>query len=261
MNPAITVPLDKNLEKRLFNFMNQDKISHFYAIHDLRYSREKTSAWVTLLKGSILGYMIEFDKRILYMRGNEECTIPLLRNTNLVTPLFNVEPQHLPSVKRLYKPIAPADKTTIGKITTFMTMRTTRESFKPIIKHDVRALKKEDTKAVAELMNRDVQTALGFLSGFAFGVFQGDKMVSLAASPESLDDLAILRGVFTAPEERNKGYSTSACSALVERLLKDGKDVFLYVSKDNPAAIRVYEKIGFEETGHVFLGFEAKKKD
>jgi predicted GNAT family acetyltransferase len=36
--------------------------------------------------------------------------------------------------------------------------------------------------------------------------------------------------------------------------------VFLYVSKDNPATIKVYRKIGFKETGHIFLGLKAKKR-
>jgi predicted GNAT family acetyltransferase len=73
-----------------------------------------------------------------------------------------------------------------------------------------------------------------------------------------LEDLAIVRGVHTAAEERNKGYSSSVCSVLVQQLLRQGRDVILFVSKDNPAAIRVYSKIGFKETGRVSLAFKAR---
>jgi len=93
-----------------------------------------------------------------------------------------------------------------------------------------------------------------------FGVFEGGRLISYAASPDMLEDLAIVRGVYTSPERRNKGYSKSVCSVLVERLIREGRDVFLYVSKDNAAAIRVYTEIGFRPTGHVFLGFWAERK-
>lgn len=33
----------------------------------------------------------------------------------------------------------------------------------------------------------------------------------------------------------------------------------LWVDKDNVPARKVYEKIGFEETEHVLLGFKAKR--
>jgi len=36
--------------------------------------------------------------------------------------------------------------------------------------------------------------------------------------------------------------------------------VFLYVSRDNPAAIKVYTKTGFKKTGHKYLGFYSEEK-
>jgi predicted GNAT family acetyltransferase len=99
------------------------------------------------------------------------------------------------------------------------------------------------------------------VKGFAYGTFKRGRLVSYAASPEFLEDLAIVRGVSTAPDERGKGYSKSVCSALVKRLLDEGKEVMLYVSRDNAAALNVYREIGFKETGHRFLGFTARRKD
>jgi len=244
----------------LFEFMNQDKISHFFAIYDLQHHREKTLVWVALSNNTIVGYMMEYNKRILYMRGRG-CATSLLRNSNLTTPMFNVEHQHFPAVNDLYEPIEPADKTTIGQVTNFTLMKTTPESSTSIIQHTVQELEKEDAQELANLLGTELPNiALDLLKGFAFGIFKGDNLISVAASPNVLEDLAIIRGVYTAPEERNKGYATSACSALVKRLHQEGKDIFLYVSKDNSAAIRVYRKIGFKESGHIFLGFTAKRK-
>jgi len=256
-----TVPLNPNVQKRLFEFMNQDRISHFFSIYDLQHLREKTLTWVALSNNKVVGYMSEYEKRILTIRGRKECTISLLRNSDLTTPLFNIEPKHLSAVNKLFEPIEPADKMTRGLITTFITMKATPESFTPILQHKVQELKEENAQALGELFGSEPQRTMDLLKDFAFGIFKSNKLVSFAASPDMVEDLAIIRGVQTTPEERSKGYATSACSALVQRLHKQGKEGFLYVSKDNPAAIKVYKKIGFKETGHVFLGFTAKRKE
>jgi len=256
-----TVALDQRLKKCLLEFMSRDRVSHFYAIYDLQYLRDKTLAWVVLSEDQVIGYLLEYDKRILYMRGARGCEIPLLQNSGLTEALFNIETHHLPSVKSLFGLVEPADKITKGQVTTFVTMKATHQSFRPVIRHKVRELKKDNAPALADLLGIKPEQALGFFSGYAFGLFKGKKLVSYAASPETVEDLAIIRGVFTAPRERNRGYSQSVCSALVKRILDEGKDVMLYVSKDNPPAIKVYRKMGFEKTGHLFFGFTARRKD
>jgi len=262
MKALATSPLDKHLESRLFEFMNRDRIRHFYALYDLEHHKAKTMAWTALSNDNdnIVGYLVEYDKRILFMRGNEKSAVPLLKNSDLTSAVFNIEPHHLSAIKRLHEPTEPADKMTKGLITTFKTMKTTPKGFKPIVKHPVQELNQKNVTELANLLGTEPQTALGFFTGLALGAFQGGKLVSFAASPEMLNDLAIIRGVQTVPTERGKGYATSVCSALVQRLVQEGRDVMLYVSKDNPAAIKVYRKIGFRETGHLFLGFAAKRK-
>lgn len=256
-----TVPLRKSAKKRLLEFMSHDRIAHFYAVYDILHLPERTQTWTALLNDQVVGYLIEFDKRILYMRGSAEVATPLLRNSNVSAALFNIEPQHLTAVKRMFTISAPADKMTDGKITAFTPLMATVKSFRPVKKHRLKELSKKDAQILAGLLNTDAQTSLDLLSDYAFGAFKNGRLVSYAASPEVLDDLAIIRGVFTSPEERNKGYSKTVCSALVERLLDDGKDVFLYVSKDNAAALSVYREIGFKPTGHVFLGFWAQRRN
>jgi hypothetical protein len=254
-----TVPLNENIENCLFAFMNNDRISHFYDIYDLTHLKGKTRAWVALLDNKLVGYMFEYDRRIITMRGNEDCITPLLQYTDLTTPIFNIEPQHLAAVTKLFEPTKPPDKMTKGKITTFLTMKTTPNTLPPVIKHNVRKLTKEDAQALAELLGADIQRAHDMLRGIGYGIFKGNKLVASAASPEILGDLAIIRGVHTAVEERNKEYATSVCSALVQELNEQGKDVILYVSKDNPPALKVYKKIGFKPTGHKFLSFVAQR--
>jgi len=253
--------LSKKHEKPLLEFMNRDRISHFFSIYDLQYDRGKTRVWLALLSDKTVGYLLEYDRRILCVRGPENCAAPLLRKTRLAEAILNVEVRQLPAVERFYEPVEPADKMTVGKITTFVVMKATSSSFRPVLRHEIRELKNESVAELAGLLGAGQELALDLLRGFAFGLYESEKLVSYAASPEFLEDLAIVRGVFTAPDKRGKGYSKVVCSALVSKLLGEGKEVMLYVSKDNAAALSVYRSLGFRETGHRFLGFTARRKD
>ena len=260
MKAIQVVPLNRNNKKRLLDFMSTDRTAHFYAVYDILHLPERTQAWIALSDNNVIGYLIDFDKRILYMRGNAAAAGPLLGKPVLTTALFNIEPEHLSAVRTMFTVSAPADKITVGKVTSLTPMMVTMKSFRPVVKHQVQPLSKGDAEVLAGLLGTDIQTAKDLLRGIAFGVFEGGKLVSYAASPEILEDLAIVRGVFTSPEYRNRGLSKSVCSFLAERLLSEGRDVFLYVSKNNAAAISVYSGIGFQPTGHVFLSFWAQRK-
>jgi GNAT superfamily N-acetyltransferase len=253
--------LTKRQEKRLLEFLDRDRISHFFSIYDLQHYRGKTRVWLALLAEKIAGYLLEYDKRILCLRGSKNCVAPLLRKTRLTQAILNIEAQQLPTVKRFYEPTEPADKMTVGKISTFVVMKAVRSSFRPVLLHEVRELKNESAAELAGLLGVDQELALDLLGGFAFGLYESEKLVSYAASPEILEDLAIVRGVFTAPDKRGKGYSKAVCSALVSRLFDEGEEAILYVSKDNAAALSVYRSLGFMETGHRFLGFIARRRN
>jgi len=261
VTPITTTVLGSNNENQLIEFMNRDRLSNFFTFYDLKHMRDKTKTWIALSNNKIVGYLLEYDNRVLQLRGQRRSAIPLVKNLDLTTPLFNIEPKHLSAIRGLYKPTEPADSTTVGLMTTFIVMKTTPQTFTPIIRHRVQELKKENARELGELFGAEPERTLDLLKGVAFGIFEDKRLVSCAASPDILEDLAIIRGVKTVPDERNKGYSTSVCSALVRRMHQLGKETFLYVSKDNSAALKVYRKIGFRETGHAFFSFLARRKN
>jgi GNAT superfamily N-acetyltransferase len=254
------LPIERRLEKPLLGFLNRDRISHFFGIYDLEHFRDRTAVWLALSANDILGYLLEYNRNILCLRGPGHC-VPLLRKSNLSEAMLNIEPHQLPAVKELFEPIGPADKATVGKITTFIVMKTTCDTFKPAMLPRVRELKTDSATEIAGLLSINFEQALDSLTGVAFGLYEGERLVSYAASPEILEDLAIVRGVFTAPDRRGKGYSKAVCSALVSWLLGEGKEAMLYVSEDNAAALSVYRSLGFRETGHRFLGFTARRRN
>jgi RimJ/RimL family protein N-acetyltransferase len=67
--------------------------------------------------------------------------------------------------------------------------------------------------------------------------------------PEN-EDVLQLGGVFTHPEQRQRGYATRAISSLCAQLLERKAAVCLFCDEANTGARRVYERIGFEVIDH-----------
>jgi ribosomal protein S18 acetylase RimI-like enzyme len=259
INPLIVKPLDKSLEKSLFEYMNQDRIRHFWGIYDLQHMKEKVRTRVALTGEDLSGYLMEINGRIIHIRGIADCALPLLESTALREPLFNIEPAHLYGAKALYRNFKPTESTSKGKITTYLSMKVNRHEFKPVRIKDVRAVNKEESEAVGSLLARPDRVQ-DLIKGLSYGLFERGQLVAFAAAPEMLEDLAIIRGVYTMPRFRGKGYATRVCSAVISRLTEQGREVILYVSEENHPAISAYRKLGFRETGHVFLSFTAERK-
>ena len=84
--------------------------------------------------------------------------------------------------------------------------------------------------------------------GVFYGVFEGERLVSVAGTHivSESERIAALGNVMTHPDYRGQGLATIATSAVCTELLDRGMDLIgLSVSRSNEAAIRVYEKIGF----------------
>jgi predicted GNAT family acetyltransferase len=97
-------------------------------------------------------------------------------------------------------------------------------------------------------------------SGIALEVHAEQRWVSVAIVPEIIEEIGFIRGVFTAPAFRGKGFSTSTVSASVKELFRLQLEPGLWVAEDNVPARRIYEKIGFKPSKNVLLGFTAKRR-
>jgi GNAT superfamily N-acetyltransferase len=209
----------------------------------------------------ICGYLFEFDKRIVHTHGTAESVARLLHCTDLDEPTLVIEPHHLVAVKELFETLEPTDPTSRSKITTYLVMEAYAETLKPLISHRVKRLGSEDfdevLKQFGDEWKRRIEDAIG--RGLAFGAYENDALASLSTAPEILDTVALIRGVYTLPSLRGKGFATSVCSAIAEELISLGKEAVLWVATDNLPARKVYEKIGFKETQRVLLGFKARR--
>jgi predicted GNAT family acetyltransferase len=81
-----------------------------------------------------------------------------------------------------------------------------------------------------------------------YGLLHEGKLISVATAAAKNSRSAMVIGVCTDPEERGKGYASAVVSKLCGDCLDSGLD-FMCLFYDNPAAGRIYRRIGFIETG------------
>ncbi|HWE86790.1 MAG TPA: GNAT family N-acetyltransferase [Terracidiphilus sp.] len=81
------------------------------------------------------------------------------------------------------------------------------------------------------------------LGGF-YGIFEGDRLLSMAGRRMHLPGLIEVSGVCTHPDARGRGYAALLMSRVIEEIEREGKTAFLHAIAGNPA-IRIYDRLGF----------------
>ncbi len=76
---------------------------------------------------------------------------------------------------------------------------------------------------------------------------QDGEILACALTNAETADHAMIGGVYTRPEARNRGLSRAVCSALCAELLGEARQPFLYWV--NPTAGAVYRRLGFHPIG------------
>jgi len=84
-------------------------------------------------------------------------------------------------------------------------------------------------------------------SGRTFYIEEDGIVVSAASTTAENSMSAMVVGVCTHPEYREKGYASLCVNALCSELLKEGKTLCLFY--DNPKAGSIYKRIGFKDIG------------
>jgi RimJ/RimL family protein N-acetyltransferase len=84
--------------------------------------------------------------------------------------------------------------------------------------------------------------------GFVLADARSGQLLATAAFNAALPDIVQVGGVWTPPELRGRGYARAVVTGQLLIARRDGvTDALLFA--DNPAAIRVYEAIGFRRIG------------
>jgi ribosomal protein S18 acetylase RimI-like enzyme len=98
--------------------------------------------------------------------------------------------------------------------------------------------------------------------GVFFGVFEGADLVAAAGTHLAVpaEGVGAVGNVYTRRDRRGRGLATATTAAVAAELLRMGvRTVALNVSRDNPAAIRAYERAGFRIHCPFYEGFAARQ--
>lgn len=88
-----------------------------------------------------------------------------------------------------------------------------------------------------------------------FGIFVDKIMVSGAVIETSTPEMAVIGSVKTLSVYRNKGYATSLMASIVGYCHNKRQVLYLFVRKDNLAAITAYRKVGFSIVDEILISY------
>jgi predicted GNAT family acetyltransferase len=81
--------------------------------------------------------------------------------------------------------------------------------------------------------------------GSYLGIHDSGSLVAMAGERLHLTGFTEVSAVCTHPEFRGRGYGNALLSVLISRIVKRGETPILHVRAENVAAVRLYEKLGF----------------
>jgi ribosomal protein S18 acetylase RimI-like enzyme len=232
----------------LLETLREEGVRHSYAIQDLTTWFEASKFYFTDDNGVIsyvllTGHPAAARTTTLVAEGVPADVTAILKDMDIKAPflLRETPASLLPSIRELFPE---------AKVYLEQRMEITEKTFIPQHRGMARPLSAADAQALAQFHGAPPQAAGNFLgwrlgAKAFFGVFENDKLVSIGssmvASPEAWNIVAIK----TLEDYRGRGFATEVVSALVAAALQETETVTLTVVKDNAAAIRTYEKVGF----------------
>lgn len=255
---------------RLRSFLNTDRAWADYALGDLEPGLFQQTEWFGVVddgvandgadeQGTLSALAMVYrglQPPICFLMGDERGVDLILDQAVRLPEIgLSVRDEHLPVLEQYYQ---------VAAATPMWKMALDARDFRSV------------AGAAIEITLADVSDLLAlyaFGGGDAFspeeierGVFcairQSDKIVAVAGTHVVSDNgrIAALGNVMTHPDWRGRGLASIATSAVVARLINRGvSTIGLSVSRENAAAIRVYEKLGFKKHATFHEGRAVRK--
>jgi ribosomal protein S18 acetylase RimI-like enzyme len=194
--------------------------------------------------------------QVLSPFGAEEGVAAILGRVALPErPLIQAQERHTPVLEHYYHAEMPWRRMLRMAISSASWRPAPFASARPVVRLDL-----SDVRALTELYRRHPESAFSadlFPYALYFGVYDGNRIVAAGGTHvlDSAHGIAVLGNILTAPEARGRGYATAVTAALVTALLdRQFSLVVLNVFEDNGAAIRIYQRLGFQTHHRLVIG-------
>ena len=244
--------INETNKSAFLEYLKPDIIRNVFAFYDLQREPQHTIAYAAFENGQVRGYILTYsaaDFPSVVLECEDDVADKLLETTLTSKFILHTAPNLLPAIEKKF----PEAKRYFED---WMLVRRNEARF--FESELVRRLHTgEDASKLADLLHSRKDRPQGSLAKYAewisrmpiYGVFVGNRLVSYAGSFIQLPQVWLIGGVYTDPEQRNKGYATSATSAITEEALRSAEAAALFARSDNKPAIRTYEKIGYKKIG------------
>ena len=244
-------------------FLETDRKYAAYALGDLEAPYAQKSKWYgatmdDALEGIALVYSGLEPAAFFLMGSDAAISAMLLHSVGPDEVYFNTRPEQQNLLETWY---------TVLKPTAMKRMQVTQSMFKPNAesKFPVRKLETSDLEQINALFKLDeaqgervlALTADMVKDGFFYGIYLEENLIAAAGTHLVAKGarLAALGNVLTHPDYRSKGLGTATSNAVTAALLEAGiETVVLNVAEDNQAAIKIYERLGYRESGSFVEG-------
>ena len=123
----------------------------------------------------------------------------------------------------------------------------------------IKIAKPEDTMSIKALIDQidefrgtatnadEIAMKITTKAGRVYYIEKDSEMVAVAQTSAENSKSAMIVGVATHPDYRNKGYTSQCMTKLCRDVLTEGKALCLFY--DNPSAGSIYHRLGFETIG------------
>jgi ribosomal protein S18 acetylase RimI-like enzyme len=231
----------------LRSFLERDRLFAAYALCDLEDREWARSHWGAAWRGDeLIAVALEYaglSPQPLFLMGEGDGIEAILRQ--VIRPrvaYVATMPEELPAVEQHYR---------VDSGASMVRMWVDRSHFRPD-PSDVRKI------LPAEIGELNRLYGLGFASwlqassvseGVYYGMKVGGQLVSAAGTHviSAAARLGVVGNVLTHHQFRGRGYATAVTGAVTAELLRNCDQVVLNVRADNPPALNVYRRLGYQE--------------
>lgn len=228
-------------------FLERDRLFAAYALCDLEDREWARSHWGAAWRGDeLIAVALEYaglSPQPLFVMGEGDGIEAILRQVIRPRVAYVAAlPADLPAVEDHYR---------VDQGASMVRMWVDRAHFRPY-PSEVRKLLPSDIGELNRLYG------LGFASwlpassiseGVYYGIKVGGQLVSAAGTHviSATARLGVVGNVLTHYQFRGRGYATAVTGAVTAELLRNCDQVVLNVRSDNPPALNVYRRLGYQE--------------
>lgn len=95
--------------------------------------------------------------------------------------------------------------------------------------------------------------------GNYYGIMEGERLLAMTGERMKAKGFTEVSAICTQPDQVGKGYASILLQHACERIFSKGEQPFLHVRQDNPSALHVYKKFGFEIRTEIYYAIFKRK--